>query len=137
MKQLVPISPAGLAAVWPRVRPGLEAMDKGDGWLPEDLYFSLKTNGATLYMVTIDGTEHGFLVLRSIPDFDGVRLHIWVLNSNSKVDLMAEFSDELDAIGRSINATRLTFSSTRSGWAKVAPKNGFSVRETVYQRIIK
>jgi hypothetical protein len=137
MKQLVPISPAGLAAVWPRVRPGLEAMDKGDGWLPEDLYLSLKTNGATLYMVTIDGTEHGFLVLRSIPDFDGVRLHIWVLNSNSKVDLMAEFSDELDAIGRSINATRLTFSSTRPGWAKVAPKNGFSVRETVYQRIIK
>jgi len=137
MKQLVPVSPAGLAAVWPRVRPGLDSMDKGDGWIPEDLYMALKNNSATLYMVTIDGKEHGFLVLRLLPDFDGPRLHIWVLHSNSKVNLMAEFSDELDAIGKSNNATRITFSSTRNGWNKVAPKHGFSVRETVYQRIIK
>ena len=137
MKQLVPVSPAGLAAAWPRVRPGLDSMDKGDGWIPEDLYMALKNNAATLYMVTIDGKEHGFLVLRLINDFDGPRLHIWVLYSQSKVNLMAEFSDELDAIGKSNNAIRLTFSSTRLGWAKVAPKNGFSVRETVYERKIK
>jgi len=136
MKQLVPIAPAGLAAVWPRVRPGLDSMDKGDGWIPEDLYMALKNNAATLYMVTIDGKEHGFIVLRLLPDFDGQRLHIWVLHSNSKVNLMAEFSDELDAIGKINNAIRLTFSSTRLGWAKVAPKHRFTVRETVYERKI-
>lgn len=136
MKQLLQVAPADIAAVWSRVRPGLESMDKGDGWIPEDLYLALKTNGASLYMVTIDGKEHGFLVLKAVTDFDGTRLHIWVLHSHSKVDLMTEFSDELDAIGRSINASRITFSSTRSGWAKVAPKHGFSVRETVYQRKI-
>jgi hypothetical protein len=136
MKQLVPVSPAGLAAVWPRVRPGLDSMDKGDGWIPEDLYMALKNNSATLYMVTIDGKEHGFLVLRLLHDFDGPRLHIWVLHSHSKVNLMAEFSDELDAIAKSNNATRITFSSTRSGWAKVAPKHRFTVRETVYERKI-
>jgi hypothetical protein len=109
-------------------------MDKGDGWIPEDVYFALKTNGASLYMVTIDGKEHGFLVLKAITDFDGVRLHIWVLHSHSKVNLMAEFSDELDAIGKSINASRLTFSSTRKGWEKTAPRHGFCIRETVWQR---
>lgn len=137
MKQLVNVLPADLAAVWSRVRPALEAMDKGDGWIPEDLYLAIKTNSASLLMVTIDGAEHGFLVLKNVPDFDGPRLHIWVLHSHSKVNVMAEFSDDLDQIARSIGAGRITFGSTRGGWSKVAPKHGFSVRETVYQRMVK
>lgn len=109
-------------------------MDKGDGWLPEDVYLSLKTNGGTLYMVSIDGEEQGFLILRVLSDFDGPRLHIWVLHSFSKVDLMAEFDEELTAIARQVNASRITFGSTRKGWQKVAGKHGFTVRETVYER---
>jgi hypothetical protein len=137
MKTLLPVPPADIAAVWPRVRPGLESMEKGDGWLPEDIYLALKTNGASLHMVAIDGKEHGFIVLRVLHDFDGPRLHIWVLHSHSKIDVMTEFDDELTSIAKSINAGRITFSSTRSGWAKVAPKHGFRVRETVYERKIQ
>jgi hypothetical protein len=136
MKQIIPVSPAGLAAVWPRVRPALDSMGKGDGWIPEDLYMAIKTNAATLYMVSIDGDEHGFLILRVLHDFDGPRLHIWVLYSFSKVDLMTEFDEHLTNIARQVNASRITFGSTRKGWSKVAGKHGFTVRETVYERKI-
>jgi hypothetical protein len=136
MKQLVQIAPADLAAVWSRVRPGLESMDKADGWIPEDVYCSLKLGHATLYLVTIDEVEHGFLVLRALQDYDGARLHIWVLHSTTGVDVMAAFSDELDEMGRRIGAKKLTFGTTRRGWAKTAPKYGFSQLEVIWQRSI-
>lgn len=137
MRALIPIAPTQLGAVWSRVREPLLSLPCGDGWIPEDIYCACMQGGATLYMIDIDGTEVGFLILRSINDFDGRRLHIWVLHARSDVDVMAEFSAELDSIGRSINAVRITFGTTRRGWEKVAPRYHFSVRETVYQREIK
>lgn len=137
MRTLTPVAPAQLGAVWSRVREPLLTLSRGDGWIPEDIYCACVQGGATLYMIGIDGAEVGFVVLRSINDFDGRRLHIWVLHARSDVDVMAEFSGELDNIGRSINAVRLTFGTTRRGWEKVAPKYDFSVRETVFQRLIQ
>lgn len=136
MRTLIPIASTQLGAVWSRVREPLLTLSRGDGWIPEDIYCACMQGGATLYMIDIDGAEAGFLVLRSINDFDGRRLHIWVLHARSDVDVMAEFSTELDGIGRSINAVRITFGTTRRGWEKVAPRYHFSVRETVYQREI-
>lgn len=136
MRTLIPIAPTQVGAVWSRVRDPLLTLSRGDGWIPEDIYCACIQGGATLYMIDIDGAEVGFLVLRSINDFDGRRLHIWVLHARSDVDVMTEFSDALDTIGRSIQATRITFGTTRRGWEKVAPRYHFSVRETVYQREI-
>jgi hypothetical protein len=126
-----------VGAVWPRLRAGMASIESPDGWIVEDVYCTLRQGGATLYLVVIDDEEVGFVVLRQINDFDGTRLHIWLLHARSDVDVMAEFSDELDNIARIINARTVTFSTTRRGWSKTAPKYSFSVRETVYQRKIK
>lgn len=134
MRLLKPIAPEQLGAVWPRLRAPMAKIESPDGWMQEDVYLTLKTGGATLYLVIVDDKEVGFLVLRNIRDFDGPRLHIWLLSADSDVDVMAEFSNELDDIARSINATTVTFGTTRRGWAKVAPRYQFSVRETLYSR---
>lgn len=137
MRTLAPVAPNQIGAVWPRLRAPMAEIESPDGWIAEDVYFTLRNGGATLYLVLIDGEEVGFVVLRSISDFDGQRLHIWLLHARSDVDVMAEFSDELDNIARSINASHITFGTTRRGWAKVAPRYHFEVRETVFQRKIK
>lgn len=137
MKRLQQIAPAQLGAVWPRLRDALEETGSSDGCIPEDVYCAVKMGGASLHLLLIDEVECGFLVLRGIQDFDGVRLHIWVLYAKSDVDVMAEFSDELDGMARSINASRVTFGTSRRGWEKVAPRYHFQVREIVYERKIK
>lgn len=137
MRALKPVAPMEVGAVWPRLRAGMAQIESPDGWIVEDVYCTLRQGGATLYLVVIDDEEVGFVVLRQINDFDGVRLHIWQLHARSDIDVMAEFSDELDNIARSINASTITFSTTRRGWSKTAPKYRFSVRETVYQRKLK
>lgn len=137
MRSLKPVAPAQIGAVWPRLRTPMAEIESPDGWIVEDVYCTLRQGGASLYLVDIDGEEVGFVVLRQFNDYDGPRLHIWLLHSRSDVDVMAEFSDELDNIARQINASTITFGTTRRGWAKVAPRYHFSVRETVYQRKIK
>jgi len=134
---MIQIAPTQVSAVWPRLRAPMREIESPDGWIVEDVYFALVSGAATLYLLEVDGKEVGFVVLRSLADFDGKRLHIWILYSRSDADVMAEFSDDLDAICRGIGASRITFGTTRRGWARVAPRYHFTVRETVYERKIK
>lgn len=137
MGRLVSVGGGELSAVWPQLRERVAGISSGDGWLPEDVYCTLRAGGASLHLIEVDGVEVGFLVLRVIPDFDGARLHLWLLHAESDIDVMAEFSDELDAMARAVQATRLTFSTTRRGWERVAPRYAFTVRETVFERKVK
>lgn len=130
------VLPDNLRRAWGFVRPALESMERSDGWLPEDVYMCLRSNGATLYMVyDPTGQQAGFFILRLLPEFDGLRLHIWILHAtDAEFDVMAEFGDDLDTLARQSNARRVTFSSPRNGWGKVGPRYGFHARETVYER---
>lgn len=56
----IPVAPDGLGAVWPRLRAPLATIEAPDGWLPEDVYVTLKMGGATLYLIVIDDKEVGF-----------------------------------------------------------------------------
>lgn len=132
--QLVP--QGKLREAWAFVRPALETVDRPDGWLPEDVYMTLRSNGASLYMIE-DGTGHkaGFFILRLIHDFDGPRVHIWILYAvDADFDVMAEFSDALDNVAREAGAVRITFSTNRPGWHKRAPAYNFAPREITYER---
>jgi hypothetical protein len=137
MRSLKPVAPAQIGAVWPRLRAPLEDTGASDGTIPEDVYCAIKMGGASLHLLMVDDVECGFVVLRGIQDFDGARLHIWVLYAKSDVDVMAEFSDELDNLARNINAAKITFGTSRRGWERVAPRYHFQVREIVYERKIK
>jgi hypothetical protein len=135
-RTLEAVPPARLGTVWPRLRARFAKVETPDGWIVEDVYAAIKTSSATLFLILDGGLEVGVLVLRLVADYDGPRLHIWILQSDADFDVMTEFSAVLDDLGRRANAGRITFSSTRSGWARVAPQHGFVLREAIYQRVI-
>lgn len=131
-----PVAPDNLRRAWAFVRPALDSIERSDGWIPEDVFMTLRSNGATLYMIYDEtGAQAGFFILRLLPDFDGTRVHVWILHAvDTEFDVMAEFSDDLDKLARQAGARRITFSSPRNGWGKVGPRYGFKARETIYER---
>lgn len=126
----------GLRDAWAFVRPALATMDRPDGWLPEDVYMTLRSNGATLYMIHDEtGQKAGFFILRVLHDFDGPRLHIWILHAtDADFDVMAAFSEDLERLARGVGAVRITFSTNRPGWHRKAPAYNFAPREITYER---
>jgi hypothetical protein len=128
-----------LRDAWAFVRPALDTMDRPDGWLPEDVYLTLRSNGATLYMVYDEtGAKAGFFILRLIQDFDGPRLHIWILYArDADFDVMAAFDSDLQNIARLAHAKRITFSTNRPGWHKLAPRYDFTPREITYEKTVQ
>lgn len=135
--QLIAINASEVRAVWPQYRGILETIPRPDGWMPEDIFALVMFGSATLFEIVEQGCTVGLLVLRVLNEFDGNRLHIWALHATAApFDVMTRFSTELDDIGRRANCQRLTFESTRAGWAKVGPKHGFTVRSTIWQRRI-
>jgi hypothetical protein len=133
-----PVEQKDLHSVWPFVRPALETVPRADGWLVEDIYMMLRSNGATLYMIYDEtGEKAGFFVLRLLPEFDGPRVHIFILYAkDTDFDPMALFMGDLDRMAMQAGATRITFSTNRPGWHKVAPDYGFSPREITYERLV-
>lgn len=134
-----PVTPDELREAWAYVRPALDTMDRPDGWLPEDVYMTLRSNGASLYMLYDEtGQKAGFFILRLLSDFDGPRLHIWILYAkDAEFDPMALFAEDLDAIARSCKAPRITFSTNRPGWHKLAPRYDFTPREITYEKPVQ
>jgi hypothetical protein len=137
--RFVLIDAAGLRDAWAFVRPALDTMERADGWIPEDVYLTIRSNGASLYMIYDEtGAKAGFFILRLIQEFDGGRVHIWILYArDADFDVMAAFDDDLQNIARNAGARRLTFSTNRPGWHKLAPRYDFTPREIMYEKTVK
>jgi hypothetical protein len=112
------INPADLHSVWFQVRSGLEVvLEKSfETWIPEDVYCSIKTNNAQLFM--FDG---GFMVVQSIKDqwTNEPSLHIWITyhETNADVNLVNEFSSNLRQLANNAGINKITFGSKRR-WEK-------------------
>jgi hypothetical protein len=131
------VAPGELAAVWPSIRDEVAeiATHAPDGWIPEQVFTALALNQASLHLGYIDKRLVGWMVVRVLDEYDGRRLHVWLMYASNKTcDLFETFGDEFDALARSVGAKRITFSTTRRGWERTAPHLGFDVRSVVYQR---
>jgi hypothetical protein len=133
------VQPAQLRDAWAFVRPALDTMDRPDGWLPEDIYLTLRSNGASLYLIYDEtGSKAGFFILRLINEFDGARVHIWILHArDADFDVMREFDNDINDIARSAGAVRITFATNRPGWHKLAPHYDFTPREITYEKLVR
>lgn len=98
------------------------------------VFKSFKSGCCSLYNLYEDDERVGFCVVRGEDVDDGKNLHIWVLYHEGSVDPMEAHSDFFDDMARSIRANRITFSTNRLGWIKLAPKYGFKLREVVFSR---
>ena len=119
---LEPVAPNKLREHWPRVKEGLDEIQRkapDSGWIAEDVYHAIRAGHAFLVLIA----DKGFLVHQILAGDDGRGLlFIWIIHGDL-IEVKAELESELEAFGRSINVARIRWGSPRRwdafGWGKL------------------
>ena len=119
---LEPVAPNKLREHWPRVKEGLDEIQRkapDDGWIAEDVYHSLRAGHSFLVLIA----DKGFLVYQILAGDDGRgQLYIWIIHGDL-LPVKEQLESELEAFGRSINVARIRWGSPRRwdafGWGKL------------------
>lgn len=129
------IEPANLHKAWQTIKPGLEitALKAPGGWIPEDVYLSLKTGDAVLHLVIVDKYYRGFIISKSLDTFEGRKLLLWITYGDASGDVFADNMDTITEWARNIGAVKIQFQSPRKGWEKVGERLGFVPVQVVYE----
>jgi hypothetical protein len=133
---LRPIPPKDIGFEWERVRAGLLEVKQHttDDWLPEDVYMSIKSGGAALYVGEDENGDYlGFVVLRFVPTFHGAKLEVWAAHSASREPLMRRFWPDIQAVAKNAGADKISFSSARDEWQLAAKRLGFQQKQISYE----
>ena len=130
--QLVHIPPENLRDWWPIILEGVVLCQKHDSGnpIPEDLYWCLKTNYATLYIGLNGGEYAGFVILQKVENtFDNVPvLHIWhAYNSDKRRVSVSWALDEIVAMARQMGAGKVTLEHSSLSIVKWGEQHGFTV----------
>ena len=134
-RKLVYVEPSNLHEYWPLVKIGIEKVREhsADTWLPEDVYAAIKGGNSSLF-IGLDGGYEGFIVLSSIPSFDGPVCFIWALYGTGLTeDLLGKYWGEVKQIARDMGARRIEFTSPRPAWARSGIRLGFKPVEVKYR----
>lgn len=123
---LHPVPVSELATFWPWVREGLQKIiDKcDDDWLPEDVYYEIKSGASHLYLIRDpNGDNIGFAVFQRWDKYHaGPRLFIRALWAEPRqlVKHRKQFYEELHRLKRECGCVKLRTSSPRrwdlDGW---------------------
>ena len=107
---------------WKSIKKDVEylASKSSIGWIPEDLYCDIHENRAEMYLLFVDRYYKGFIVLQTFPD----TLHVWGAYCNEHHRLEEGLKKVIE-IAHERNLSKITFTSERKGWNKVARKIGF------------
>lgn len=128
-KAFVAVTPQQLEQTWALVKDDLAKVDNPDETPLEEIYFMLKTNQATLFLLYVKGEYIGFAVVRLIlPD-----LHLWLVHAKNGFECLKVFRPEIMQLARNANAKMVTFGSRRRAWQEVSKDHGFNVRAIMYQ----
>jgi hypothetical protein len=107
------VNPERLHDVWDWVRPRLErVIRKNDerGWLPEDVYHSIKCGASTLCTI---GEDEGIIVFQRQVRAMGPVLFVWILEGEGIMRYNGRIVDELRAIARSAQCNEIVMHSGR------------------------
>ncbi|MHB1176067.1 MAG: hypothetical protein ACYCZJ_13190 [Sulfuriferula sp.] len=129
------VDPKDIRNVWQTIKPGLEITAKKapGGWIPEDVYLSLKTGDSVLHLVTAESYYRGFLISKSLDTNEGRKLLLWITYGDASGDI---FSDNMETIrdwASNIGAVKIQFQSPRKGWERVGAKLGFKPTMVIYE----
>ena len=129
------VNPVDIHQYWPVIKEGVESICKShDHWIPEDLYTSIKTGSINCHVGYIGNRYVGFITTQQQQAETGNKLHVWAAYSSGRdFDILSESVGKLKEWAANINANRITFSTTRKGWEKQAPKLGFNKSLITYE----
>lgn len=103
------------------------ATESGE-WIVEDAYADLITGKAHIYFAFENDYWQGYFIVQQIND----SLHIWAVYGKN-TNLFKEGMDALTQLAHSSGLNKITFSTVRRGWDRVAPKLGFKPKTWVYE----
>ena len=109
---------------WDYVKHGLELVrQRGHTeWIVEDVYCDCYENRSMAFLTITDNKPYGFVVLQPM----GNTIHIWAAwSSLNDETLFHQAWQEIQAIAKQGNKSRVTFSSQRRGWERKAREMGF------------
>jgi len=112
------IHPDELKKYWVWVKQGLlKVIEAGsDGWIPEDVYTSIKLNQATLHIASEGEHFTGFVVLTVTEGYEGKKLFIWAAYHTAG-NAVKKYLPELEQMAKKIGAKKIEFQSMRN-WDK-------------------
>ena len=94
-----------------------------DDWIAEDVYHAIKSGDAACHLASNDGGYAGLLVTTlTRAEFSGTpALHVWIVHNAGDAAVFDAGLALLRRMARQAGAARITFGSTRLGWAKRFP----------------
>lgn len=125
--KLEAIYPDSLRYIWPKIRSEAFEIKVPDDKLPEDIYAHCLYGESVLFILSKDDERIGWMVIRKVES----SLHIWQLYSKERIDVFSIFREDLMSIAKTAECTKITFSTQRRGWEKVAPKHKFHVTDYI------
>ena len=93
---------------------------------------ALMTGACNLHTGYQDGEYQGFLITQQQEQYGTTALHIWAAYSEG-LNLLEVTMAQIREWAKAINADRITFSSSRRGWARTGMKLGFEPTMTIYE----
>ena len=104
-------------------------------WVPADIYVALKNEEADLYIGYEEDKNVGFLVTSTQQNHGGgPTLFVWAAYQDPKCNYSKDGFDLLDRLAENIKADNIEFQTSRKGWSKVAPKQGYKLVSYVYRK---
>ncbi|URQ88262.1 MULTISPECIES: hypothetical protein [unclassified Pseudoalteromonas] len=119
-----------LPEVYPIVEPFIERLYRSfGGYSPQETYELLEMRAATLHLVG----DEGFFIAQWMP---GV-CHVLAAHSfNGRASDLSEIISSTVSYAKKYHCSKITFTSPREGWKKVAIRNGFHVETITYAKDI-
>lgn len=123
-------APFHIANLWHWVEPGIRALNAkcADDFSPEDVYWYLRENRASLLLIFVENEFRGFVVVEISTDpFKGIRRFcVWLLYFPGAKEFQIPLMRYLKDMKRAVNCRDMEFKSPR-GWDRVAEQLGFKL----------
>jgi hypothetical protein len=111
-----------LKEYWPHIKMGLGELlikDPEQNWIPEDVYYQIKSGQSHCVLGLTDGVIDGFFVGQVLKDGS---FFAWVGYCQRDVDSGLKI---LDSFAKQLNCKKIKFATGRSGWARLAKRHGY------------
>jgi len=104
-------------------------------WVPADIYVALKNKEADLYIGYEGDKSVGFIVTSTQQNHGGgPTLFVWAAYQDPKCNYSKSGFNLLDKLAEELQADNIEFQTSRKGWSKVAPKQGYKLVSYVYRK---
>lgn len=131
------VAPEGLRQAWKYVRGGLEIV-KGRTeahWLVEDVYTHLRNGSASLLLATRWNKPVGFCILTmTVNPFTVEKVGIIWVAYTFDLTVVNELLPQVEGICKEAGCTHVSFQSPRIGWKRRLAKQGYELREYVFEK---